>query len=329
VPSASAPAHRAGCGGRLAARRGRERDPPLPTAPRGAGLVALRLDVAYDGNGPSVAVVPTPSSLISAGAADQWPALSTAARLLDERAPLDAAGRRLPAHRDPDEDREQADLAQTLTWGGRGRVPVTPLDSRAWRLDAPRRWTTCYAARGFESDTCVDHVRHRQPTVQRRMGTTVAAVAHPGWSAATQRAPAAARRRTGGEHSCGHGSRPCGCGARVRRRADAGSATCRSRGRGAGVSGRQDSCRDWPTHTGGGSGGVGTPGRDMGAREAREAGTACGRGRPPGRPRGATPGGDAGGPPATRRRRGATPGANPDGAEATPGPWGQRPGAWH
>jgi hypothetical protein len=93
--------------------------------------------------------------LISAGADRSWPALHTAARLLDERAPLDAAGRRLPAHRDPDEEREERDIGQTLTWGGRGRVPVTALDSRAWRLDAPATLDDALRRKGFR----VRHLR--------------------------------------------------------------------------------------------------------------------------------------------------------------------------
>jgi transcriptional regulator with XRE-family HTH domain len=128
---------------------------PLPAAARGAGLVALRLDVAYDGRGRSVALVPPPTQLISAGADGDWPALLTAARLLDAEPPLDAAGRRLPAHRDPDEDREEVDLGQTLTWGGRGRVPVTSLDSRAWRLDAPATLDDALRRKGFR----VRHLR--------------------------------------------------------------------------------------------------------------------------------------------------------------------------
>jgi hypothetical protein len=111
--------------------------PPLPAALPVDGLVAVRLDVEDDRRGRSVAVVPPPTHLLSDGADDRWPALVTAARLLHEHAPQDAAGRRLPPHRDPDEGRERRDLAQTLTWGGRPRPPVSPLDSRAWRLDGP------------------------------------------------------------------------------------------------------------------------------------------------------------------------------------------------
>ena len=127
----------------------------LPAALPGDGLVALRLDVAYDRQGQAVAFVPPPTFLISDGAGDSWPALHTAVRLLEVHAPLDAGGRRLPAHRDPDEDREEHDLAQTLTWGGRGRIPVTSLDSRAWRLDAPATLDEVLQREGFR----VRHLR--------------------------------------------------------------------------------------------------------------------------------------------------------------------------
>jgi transcriptional regulator with XRE-family HTH domain len=123
---------------------------PLP-APEIPGLIALRLDKPYDGRGRSVAYVPPPAALISAGAERSWPALLTAARLLDEHAPLDAAGRRLPAHRDPDEEREQADLGHTLLWGGRGPVPVVPQNSRAWRLDAPATLDEVLQRQGFRA----------------------------------------------------------------------------------------------------------------------------------------------------------------------------------
>ena len=134
---------------------------PLPTAPvvpgRNAvpGLIALRLDQPYDGRGRAVAYVPPPAYLISASEDRCWPALSTAARLLEQQAPLDAAGRRLPAHCDPDEEREQADLGHTLMWGGRGPVPVSPHDSRAWRLDAPATLDQALQRQGFR----VRHLR--------------------------------------------------------------------------------------------------------------------------------------------------------------------------
>lgn len=109
---------------------------PLPPAPATPGLVRVCL-VAGDGRQPqSTVVVPTPAMLETSGAAERWPQLRTSGRLLAEAA-RDAQGRRLPAHRDPDEQRELRDLAQTLTWGGRGRMPVSVDDSRAWRLDGP------------------------------------------------------------------------------------------------------------------------------------------------------------------------------------------------
>lgn len=82
-----------------------------------------------------VAVEP-PHVLLCQGLADRWPQLLTSVRLLS--APVrDMAGRRLPAHRDPDEARESLHLLHTLTWGARSIRPVCPVDSRAWRLDAP------------------------------------------------------------------------------------------------------------------------------------------------------------------------------------------------
>lgn len=108
---------------------------PLPSAPAGPDLVRLRLDLGF---GRAVrAAVATPSALVASGAAEQWPALLTSLRLLRTEAPRDMAERKLPAHRDPDEDREMHDLSHTLTWGGRGLRPVSAQDSRAWRLDAP------------------------------------------------------------------------------------------------------------------------------------------------------------------------------------------------
>jgi len=107
---------------------------PLPRRPRQPGLVPLYVATA-DGRRPGPAFVAPPAQLVRDGLAEQWPALLTAARLLAQERPRDAAGRRLPVHRDPDDDRELHDLAQTLTWGGRGRMPVSPLDSRGWRLD--------------------------------------------------------------------------------------------------------------------------------------------------------------------------------------------------
>lgn len=109
---------------------------PLPTAPRAAGLVPLRLDVEEERRAVR-AVVPCPWALVRQGAAEQYPSLLIAARLFREQAARDLAGRRLPPHREPDEEREARDLAQTLTWGGYGRLPIAANDSRAWRLGAP------------------------------------------------------------------------------------------------------------------------------------------------------------------------------------------------
>lgn len=108
---------------------------PLPAAAPGGGVVAVRLDLQERG-GPARAVVAFPGALLAEGAASTWPGLLTSARLLQTEAPRDLAGRRLPAHRDPDEDRELRDLGQTLMWGGRGGMPVAEADSRGWRLGA-------------------------------------------------------------------------------------------------------------------------------------------------------------------------------------------------
>ena len=100
----------------------------LPRAGSGGGTVALHLTST---GGPAVAHVPTPAMLITDGAHEHWPALTTAERLLDEEGSRDAGGRRSPAHRDPDEEREVRDLAVTLTWGATARTPVSPSDSRS------------------------------------------------------------------------------------------------------------------------------------------------------------------------------------------------------
>lgn len=110
---------------------------PLPPARAAAGLVQICLSQGDGRTRTARAWVQTPAGLLFDGLADRWPSLLTSARLLAENAPRDVVGRQLPAHRDPDEDREVRDLAVTLTWGGRGRMPVSPEDSRAWRLDAP------------------------------------------------------------------------------------------------------------------------------------------------------------------------------------------------
>lgn len=122
---------------------------PLPVASvAAAGHVAVHL-TAQSHASDAIAFVPTPAMLISAGAAESWPGLTTAARLLHERGPRDAEERRLPPHRDPDEEREVRDLAPTLTWGGRGKMPVSPSDSRAWRLGGPATLDQALAAKGY------------------------------------------------------------------------------------------------------------------------------------------------------------------------------------
>lgn len=109
---------------------------PLPAAdPSDAGLVPVCL-LASDGRTPAVVLAPTPAVLLAEGRDRAWPQLRTSVRLLAD-GPRDAAGRRLPPHRDPDEARELRDLLFTLEWGGRGKDLVSPTDSRAWRLDAP------------------------------------------------------------------------------------------------------------------------------------------------------------------------------------------------
>lgn len=108
---------------------------PLPVAAPGAGAVPLRLDL-HEPGGPARAVVGFPGALLAEGAAATWPGLVTSARLLRTESPRDLAGRRLPAHRDPDEDRELRDIGQTLMWGGRGGMPVDETDGRGWRLGA-------------------------------------------------------------------------------------------------------------------------------------------------------------------------------------------------
>jgi transcriptional regulator with XRE-family HTH domain len=120
---------------------------PLPLAPTPAaaprtaasvgGLVPLRLVSDGPQRTSAWAAVAPPFSLLLDGWGDHWPMLLTSARLLATRAARDARGRQLPAHRDPDEDREQRDLALALTWAGRGTIPLSSRDSRTWRLDAP------------------------------------------------------------------------------------------------------------------------------------------------------------------------------------------------
>lgn len=109
---------------------------PLPRAGCTTGWVPVHL-LDQDPWRSTVAFVPTPAMLICEGLERNWPQLLTAARLLADEAPLDAHRRQLPPHRDPDEQREVRDLDFALTWGGRGRIPISPTDSRAWRVDAP------------------------------------------------------------------------------------------------------------------------------------------------------------------------------------------------
>jgi transcriptional regulator with XRE-family HTH domain len=61
--------------------------------------------------------------------------LRRADQLLQTHAPVDDAGRRRPAHRDPDEYDEEGRLLVTKSMGNRPRPD--PRDSRAWRLGAP------------------------------------------------------------------------------------------------------------------------------------------------------------------------------------------------
>lgn len=110
---------------------------PLPPVRATRGLVKVCLNQGDGGIRAAWAWVQAPAGLLFDGLADRWPSLLISARLLAENGPRDALGRQLPAHRDPDEDREVRDLAMTLTWGGRGRMPISTEDSRAWRLDAP------------------------------------------------------------------------------------------------------------------------------------------------------------------------------------------------
>lgn len=121
--------------------------PLPPTDPGDPSLVPVHL-LASDGRTRAVVVVPTPAALIAEGRAQTWPQLHTSARLLSE-GPRDAAGRRLPPHRDPDEARELRDLMFTLEWGGRGKDLVSPTDSRAWRLDAPATLDEALAGEGL------------------------------------------------------------------------------------------------------------------------------------------------------------------------------------
>lgn len=109
---------------------------PLPAAdPNDPSLVPVHL-LGSDGRTRAAVLTPMPAVLVSDGLARTWPQLHTSVRLLAD-GPRDAAARRLPPHRDPDESRELRDLQFTLEWGARGKRLVSPTDSRAWRLDAP------------------------------------------------------------------------------------------------------------------------------------------------------------------------------------------------
>jgi hypothetical protein len=94
------------------------------------GLVPVRV-----GGGHDLHVLP-PAVLAGQHACRTWrPALLAAAALLHQQAPRDVAGRRAPAHRQPDEDEEARRLSHSLAWTFRERPSAT--DSRAHRLGAP------------------------------------------------------------------------------------------------------------------------------------------------------------------------------------------------
>lgn len=121
---------------------------PLPAAdPDDLSLIPVHL-LGSDGRTHAVVMTPTPAVLVAEGRAQTWPQLHTSARLLAD-GPRDAAGRRLPPHRDPDEARELRDLRFTLEWGGRSKELVSPTDSRAWRLDAPATLDEALAWQGL------------------------------------------------------------------------------------------------------------------------------------------------------------------------------------
>jgi len=109
---------------------------PLPMLPASPSLVRLRLDADDSRERRAVVAVEPPDVLLADGFGDRYPQLRTSARLLANRG-RDAAGRRLPPHRDPDEERELRDLSYVITWAGLGRLPIRATDSRAWRVDAP------------------------------------------------------------------------------------------------------------------------------------------------------------------------------------------------
>lgn len=109
---------------------------PLPRVGPSPSLVALRLDDGSPAARYARVAVEPPDVLVAEGLAERYPQLLTSARLMADRG-RDAVGRRLPPHREPDEEREVRDLSCVLTWAGLGRLPIEAADSRAWRLGAP------------------------------------------------------------------------------------------------------------------------------------------------------------------------------------------------
>lgn len=63
--------------------------------------------------------------------------LRAAGRCLHQLAGRDDGGRRAPAHRDPDEQRERENVSRALTYAMDSRTLPVPTDSRGWRIDAP------------------------------------------------------------------------------------------------------------------------------------------------------------------------------------------------
>lgn len=101
--------------------------------PAAAGLIAVRLPGGGDVHVAHAAV------LARDPCCRAWRVpLASVARLLHEEAGVDAAGRRAPAHRQPNEDGESLRLSHTLRYTG-VVSPCRPraVDSRAFRLDAP------------------------------------------------------------------------------------------------------------------------------------------------------------------------------------------------
>jgi transcriptional regulator with XRE-family HTH domain len=99
-------------------------DGPLPRGP----MVSVSI-----GNYGSLQV-PTPAALaLDARCAGERTALRTVARLLHEAAPVDDAGRRTAAHRDPAHEREDGEVWHTKRWKQLEMPPAH--DRRSWRLD--------------------------------------------------------------------------------------------------------------------------------------------------------------------------------------------------